>query len=183
MHEELAARLFERRTLIASGALDEMLAGDVATALMTLDATGDDPVTLHLDCALGPLEAAFTVMDTIDLLGVPVHATCMGRLEGPAVGVLAVAHHRAMRPHARARMCEPTFAYRGNAAELERWAELHESQLQRFAARVGEATGRPSEHVEADFRVGRFLDAREALAYGLIDEIAAGAAPRGVELG
>ena len=178
----IAARLFERRTVMVAGSLDDQLAGDTDTALMTLDAIGDDPVTLHLDCSLGPLDAAFVVMDTIDLMGVPVRATCVGRLEGPGVGVLAVAHHRAMTPHARVRMCEPTFDYGGSAAELDRWARHHETQLQRFAARLAEATGQPAEHVEADFRVGRFLDARQAVAYGLVDEIATGAAPGRVEL-
>ena len=37
--------------------------------------------------------------------------------------------------------------------------------------RVANATERPFEHVEADLDRSRWLDADEALAYGLIDEI------------
>ena len=68
------------------GDLNEALAGQVALELMSLDASGDEHVTLYVDSGGGNLEAAFTVIDVIDLLGVPVHATCLGRAEGPAVG-------------------------------------------------------------------------------------------------
>ena len=70
----LRAQLFERRIVFLRGALDDALAGDVAAQLMTLDASGDDPVQLHVDSPGGPLEPAFVLIDTIGLLGVPVLA-------------------------------------------------------------------------------------------------------------
>jgi ATP-dependent protease ClpP protease subunit len=54
---------------------------------------------------------------------------------------------------------------------MRRFADQQRIQLERFVARLAEATGRPREHVEADVCVGRFLDAEEALEYGLVDEI------------
>ena len=70
----------------------------------------------------GTLEAAFTLIDVIDLLGVPVHATCIGRAEGAALGVLAVATRRLAIPHARLRLCEPTNAFAGRADDVASWA-------------------------------------------------------------
>jgi ATP-dependent protease ClpP protease subunit len=43
--------------------------------------------------------------------------------------------------------------------------------LWRLHARLAHLTGRPAEEIAEDIRHGRYLDAREALAYGLIDEI------------
>jgi ATP-dependent Clp protease, protease subunit len=169
--EVLSARLFEQRRVVVSGVLDDRVASDTATALMALDASGDGPITLRLDCAATALEPAFVLIDTIDLLGVTVEATCVGRLEGPAVGVLAVAHHRTMTPHARIHLCEPATHFSGSATDVERWAAHHEERLLRFVARLAEATGQPVEHVEADLRCRRYLSAEDALAYGLIDEI------------
>ena len=103
--------------------------------------------------------AAFIVMDVIDLLGVPVHATCLGRAEGPAVGVMAVSDHRSAAPHARFRLCEPQSSAQGRASDMQRFAEQQRLQLDRFIARVAEATGRPNEHVEADINAGRYLHA------------------------
>jgi len=172
--EELRSRLFAQRTVLLRGALDDALAGRAAAELMTLDATGDTHVTVHLDASGDSLEAAFTVMDVIDLLGVPVHVLCLGRAEGAAVGVLAVGAHRSASPNARVRLADPRASMQGRAGELAKWVEHHLDHLRRFHARVAGAVGRPVDEVAADFGAGRFLGAREALHYGIIDEVATG---------
>ena len=100
--DPIRARMFEQRVVLVNGELDDALAGSVATELMTLDACGDGAVRLLLNSGGGTFEAAFTLIDVIDLLGVPVHATCIGRAEGAALGVLAVAARRLAIPHAPA---------------------------------------------------------------------------------
>jgi len=169
----LRERLFERRVVILNGHLDDEPAAEAAAALMTLDATGDDKVQLLLNCNGGAYDAAFTLMDVIDLLGVPVHATCMGALEGPPVGVLAVADHRVAAPHSRLRMCEPSGAFEGRAGDIARWAEEQRRQQERFCARLAAAMQRPVKWVTDAMRMGRMLDVHEAVRYGLVDEIAA----------
>jgi ATP-dependent Clp protease protease subunit len=169
--DAVSAGLFDRRIVTLRGVLDDQLAGRVAAELMMLDASGDGAVELFVDSGEGTLEAAFTVMDTIDLLGVPVCATCLGRADGPAVGVVAVAHRRRASTHARFHLRAPRTTVRGTATELERWVRHHQGQLELFVTRMAEATGRPAEHLEADLDAGRYLTAEEALRYGLIDEI------------
>ena len=169
-------RLFEHRTVLIRGVLDDAAATQAAAELMTLDATGDSRITVHLDAAGGTLEAAFAVMDVIDLLGVPVHVLCVGRAEGSAVGVLAVASRRASTPHARLRLSDPETTIAGSASDLARWAEHHVEQLGRFHQRVAQAVRRPVSEVADDFASGRYLNSQDAVAYGLIDEIAT---PRG----
>lgn len=165
--------LFKRRIVFVRGDLDDAMAGDVAAQLMTLDATGADPITLYLDCTCSSLDAAFTLMDVIDLLTAPVHAIAMGRVEGPAVGVLAVAPQRSISPNARIRLRDPELeTMTGNAAQISNWVEHHQAALHRFHQRLAGAASRPVEHVEADCGQGRYLDAEQALAYGLADGIA-----------
>ncbi len=167
----LRETMLAKRIVSVRGDLDEALAGQVALELMSLDASGDEHVTLYVDSGGGTLEAAFIVVDVIDLLGVPVHATCLGRAEGPAAAVVAVADKRFCAPHARFRLCEPVSEAHGSAGDMRRFADQQKLQLARFVARLAEATGRPVEHVEADVASGRFLDAHEALEYRLVDEI------------
>jgi ATP-dependent Clp protease protease subunit len=175
----LKGRLFERRTVFLRGVLDDQAAGDVAAQLMTLDALGDDAVTLVIDATGPSLDAAFTVIDVVDMLGVPVYATCVGRAEGAAVGVLAVCAKRQAGPSARFHLHDPDSTAQGNAEQVARWAEHHQARLHRFHQRLAQATGQPVEHVEADCDgAGRFLDAEQAKAYGLIDEIAGRGAPK-----
>ena len=169
--EWMRAQLWARRTVALTGTLDDENATRVAAELMALDASGDDGIVLQVDCAGGSLDAAFTVMDTIDLLGVPVRARCVGRADGVAVGVVAVATRRFATPHARFRLALPDVAMAGRVSDLEASAREHQRQVEAFVTRVANATKRPFEHVEADLDRSRWLDAEEALAYGLIDEI------------
>lgn len=167
----LRAQLFARRIVSLRGALDDGVAGDVAAQLMTLDASGDDAIQLHVDSPGGPLEQAFVLIDTIGLLGVPVHALCIGRAEGAAVGVFAAADERRAAPHARFRLSQPDEKVAGVARDIETWMAHKQRMLDDFHRHLAAATGRPFEQVEADTGAGRFLDADEAVAYGLVHEI------------
>jgi ATP-dependent Clp protease, protease subunit len=167
----IRASLFERRVVLLSRRLDADTANRAAAELMTLDALGDEPIELQIDCAEGELEAALSLMDVIDLVGVPVHATARGLVGGPAVGVLAVCARRQATPHASFRLHEPRSSFAGSAQDLAHWADHSLERSRLFCRRLAEAVHRAEEHVEADVATGRFLSADEALAYGLIDGI------------
>ena len=168
----LRTRLFEQRTVVVRGELTHELVGQAAAELMTLEAESDATVHLHLDAHGGSYDTAFTLVDVIDLLGVPVVATCVGRAEGPAVAVLAVADRRLATPHARFRLTEPRDAFEGRAAEVEGWVEAQAAQRRRFCERLGEATRHLPDDVAEALRSGRYLDVDEAIRFGLIDEVA-----------
>jgi ATP-dependent Clp protease protease subunit len=163
--------LFERRIVFLRGPLDDNVSGDVAAQLMTLDASGDEPVQLHIDSPGGPLEPAFVLIDTIGLLGVPVHAVCVGRAEGAVVGVLAAAELRRASPHARFRLSQPDEKVGGVARDISTWVAHKQRLLDEFHRHLSAATGRPFEQVEADTSAGRFLDVDEAITYGLVHEV------------
>ena len=171
LNDRLRAQLFDRRVVLLRGPLDDRRATQVAAELMTLDAEGDEAVTLQVDSAGGTLEAAFMVIDTIDLLGVPVRTVCLGRAEGPAVGIVAVGEGRTVAPHARFRLQVPVATYEGPARQVEGWARQSRLQEDRFVARLAQATGRPDGEVAADLESGRYLDAGAAIAYGLVDAL------------
>jgi len=173
----LEERLFERRIVLCRGILDEVLAGRVAAALMTLDALGDGAVELQLDSEGSSLEPAWTLVDVIDLLGVPVNIVCSGRVEGAAVGLLATAGRRVALAHTRFRLTDPELQISGRASEIGALFDHHKARLEQLHERVATSTGRPLSEVSADFCAGRSLDAVGALRYRLVDEIAAGSGP------
>lgn len=169
--ESLASQLLARRVVLLGGPLDDAAAARVAAELMWLDATGDGAVELRIDSAGGPLDAMFSVMDTVDLLGVAVHALCFGRVERSAIGVLVCCESRSAAPHARFYLGEPVVEVSGTAADMQRWGEHHGERLARLVGKVSSVTGRPCEHVEADMASGRWLGAAEAVAYGLVERV------------
>lgn len=167
----LRAQLFDRRIVLVTGPLDAALAAQVAAQLAALDAAAPDPIDVHLDSADGTLEAAFVIMDAIDTLHAPVRVLCRGQVGGPALGVVAAAAHRTATPHARFRLGQPTARFSGNADDIAGQSRQQQELLWRLYARLARVTGRPAEEIAEDIRNGRYLDAHEGLAYGVIDEI------------
>lgn len=165
----LAERLLAQRVVTLSGELDTDAVNRAVAELALLDATGDDPVRLRLSGVGADLEGALTLVDALDLVGVPVHATSLGTLSGPAVAVLAVADRRVAGAHAMVRLCEPRAPRGVPGREVEAWAAEHARQLRRLQERLAAACGRSVDEVAADMRAGRLLDAEEARAYGLVD--------------
>jgi ATP-dependent Clp protease protease subunit len=165
--------LFDRRVILVSGTVDNERAGTVAAALMTLDATGDDPVELRLNADSDSLDVALALMDTIDVLGVTVNATVAGTVGGTMVGVLAVCQRRRIGALGSVFLREPRHEYEGAAADIARRASELATRFDQYLRRLAEATSRPLEHLEADLQAGLRLDAPSALGYGVVDEILA----------
>jgi ATP-dependent Clp protease protease subunit len=163
--------LLDRRIVLLSGTIDAAQASDAAATVMTLDALGDDPVELRLNAESDSLDVAFTLMDTIDVLGVQVNATVASTVGGTIAGVLAVCTRRRIGASGRIHLREPTADFSGAAADLHRRATDLEARVKSYLRRLAEATGQPFEHVEADLRLGRHLSAESALSYGIVDEI------------
>ena len=155
--------------------LDDARANRVGADLMTLDADGDGAVDLQIDCPGGGTGAALALMDIIDLLGVDgpglVHRPG-GRSRRRGAGRLPPPHHLAPRPG-------PPHRAEGRARgecprPPQRLAEAH-------ARHVGDVLPPPGR----GHRPGPSSRSRrtppgagsspptEAVAYGMVDEVAA----------
>ncbi|MFF5083021.1 ATP-dependent Clp protease proteolytic subunit [Actinoplanes sp. NPDC000266] len=170
--EWLEERLFDQRIVMIRGPLTPEGATGIAAALLTLDAAGADPVQLHVASSGGELGAALSVIDVIDSMAAPVHAVVTSEAGGAVVAVLAAAERRAAYRHARFRLTEPrAAAVSGTADEVARAAGQHLRELEEIILRLVELTGQTRSRIEDDLSAGRGLTAREALDYGLIEEI------------
>jgi ATP-dependent Clp protease protease subunit len=170
----LAERLLDRRLIALAGDLDDETVNRTVAELALLDASGDEPVELRLSGVSAGLDAVLTLVDALDLVGAPVHATALGTLSGPAVALLAVADSRVLGKHALVHLTEPRSAVGLHGRDVEAAAAEHARRLSRLHERIAEATGRPVDEVAADLRAGRLLAAEEACAYGLADRVDAG---------
>jgi ATP-dependent Clp protease protease subunit len=168
----MAERLLAQRVVLLHGPLDDLTVARVSAELMTLDAEGDDPVTLRVDCGEAELAPALTLMDVVELMGVPVRALCLGQVGAGAVGVVAVCAARAAMPSTRFALREPSAGQATmHVRNVAQWAELRSDERARFCDRIAGAAKRPAEQVREDMERGLFLSAGEAAEYGLIDEV------------
>jgi ATP-dependent Clp protease protease subunit len=167
----LQEKLFERRIVFVTGRLDDALASQASAQIMSLDASGGEPIDVVLGSPDGTLEAAFMLIDVLDTARATVRVHCQGQVGGPAVGVAAAADRRSASPHTTFRLSAPASQAAGTPDQIAAQSQQHRHVLWRFQARLAKATGRPVEDVADDMRRARYLDAREALDYGLIDTI------------
>jgi ATP-dependent Clp protease protease subunit len=167
----LQEKLFERRIVFVTGRLDDALATQAAAQIMTLDASGDAPIDVVLGCADGTLEAAFVLIDALDAARATIRIHCQGQVGGPVIGVVAAGDQRSASAHTTFRLSLPAAQLTGTPDQIAAQSGAHRLALWRLQARVAQATGRAVEDVDDDMRCARYLDARAALAYGLIDGI------------
>jgi ATP-dependent Clp protease protease subunit len=172
----LPGKLYDSRVVLLTGRLDDALATRAAGALLSLDAEGAGPIELHVDCADGTLEAAFALIDTLGRIRAPVHARCRGDVGSPAIGVVAATRHRSASPYTRFRLAQPRVGFSGSPDQVAAYARGHRDLLVQLQAHLARSTGHPVDEIADDMLRGRYLDAREALDYGLIDEVT-GSAP------
>ena len=124
---------------------------------------------LRLSGVTADLGVALTLVDALDLMGAPVHATCLGTLTGPAVALLAVADRRSGRAARHAAPVRTAGPHGLPGRELETLAAEHGRQLRRLQERMAESCRRTADELAADMRAGKLLTTDEAREYGLVD--------------
>jgi ATP-dependent Clp protease protease subunit len=169
--DDVHGQLLARRVVLLTGALDGPTAEAASARLLLLDQRGSDPITLHMSCPDGELDATLSLIATIDLIGVDVHAVAAGAVSGAAVGAFAAAGQRLAHPHTTFLLFEPKADLRCGADQLAAAADQHRHQLQTLVNRIALACGRESEDVAADLRTGKLLTAADAVDYGLVQDL------------
>jgi ATP-dependent Clp protease protease subunit len=168
----LDEQLFGRRMVFLRGPIEPEMASRAAATLLALDAMGTDPISLHLSADHGSLTAVWTLVDALDAVHAPVHATAVGEVSAAALGVFCAATQRSAFAHARFRLAEPKVTSPGGTADqVVAEAGRYLRDLEDLILRIAAATGQPRSRVEDDLQAGRFLSADDALAYGLITAI------------
>lgn len=171
LHDRLLERLLDRRIVLVSGPLHGALAARACAQILALAARAEEPILIYLSSPDGDLDAAITVMDTLDAVGMPVNAIVTGHLGGPSVGVLAAVDRRRAYPHATFRLSEPRTQFRGTGDQVAAEAARAHALLGSLYERLARATGRPVDDIRRDARAGRVLTAAEAIDYGLVEGI------------
>ena len=167
--ETLYERLLDRRIVMAHGYLDSDAATRLCAQLLTLDAEGTRPIRLEMQNLNAELPAALSVMGVLDVVRGPVIACAGGRIEGPAIGILAACRHRQAYPNALFVLSEPQVSFDGTVTALASREEQARVMLDDLFGRIAEVTGRDVDQVRADARRDRLLPVAEAIEYGLVE--------------
>jgi ATP-dependent Clp protease protease subunit len=168
----LDEQLFGRRMLFLRGEIEPEMAARATATLLALDAISNDPISMHLSAEEGSLTAVWTLVDALDAVTSPVHATAVGQVGAAALGVFCAAAQRSAFAHTRFRLSEPKVSSPGGTADqVVAEAGRYLRDLEDLVLRIAAATGQPRSRVEDDLQSGKVLSAEDALSYGLITSI------------
>ncbi|MCF0262228.1 MAG: ATP-dependent Clp protease proteolytic subunit, partial [Sphaerochaetaceae bacterium] len=141
--------------------------------LLILESENSEPIKLYINSPGGDVDAGFAIYDMIRYISCPVTIIGMGLVASAAALVLLAvpAENRVGLPNSSYLIHQPLSEMRGNATEIE----IHAAQLEKVKTKINkiisEATGVAVEKVSQDTDRDYWLDADEALKYGLISQI------------
>jgi len=178
-HEEeggrwrLAERLLKSRTVLLTEQIDKDLAEDVVTKLLLLDQEGDKPIKLYINSPGGDVDAGFAIYDMAQFIDSPVICISAGLTASAAVVALlsAPSERRLSLPNSRFLLHQPSTGVRGSTADIEIEADEILKMRDRINELIAQQTGQDLEKVEKDTQRNFWMDADQALEYGLVSRI------------
>ncbi|MCK5736876.1 MAG: ATP-dependent Clp protease proteolytic subunit [Spirochaetaceae bacterium] len=169
----LQAKLLKTRTILLSGGIDKEMAEKLIKQMLLLEADGDDPIKVFIDSPGGDADAGYAIFDMLRFIKPEVITIGMGTVAsaGALVHLAAKKENRLSLPNAHFLIHQPLSGIRGVATEIE----IHAIELEKLRAKINkliaDETGQDVKKVSEDTDRDYWLNAEEALEYGLISRI------------
>jgi len=166
--------LLRQRIIFLGTQVDDLSADAVISQLLLLDA--QDPtqdIKLFINSPGGSVTAGMGIYDAMKLVNADVSTICFGLAASMGAFLLAAGTKgkRYCMPNARVMIHQPLGGAGGSAIDgalQVREMMYHKIKLNKILSR---ATGKPEEQIEADTDRDNFLNAWEAVEYGLVDAV------------
>jgi ATP-dependent Clp protease protease subunit len=169
-------KFLEQRKVFLWGPVTDKTAEHVVNRMLYLEATEPGkPIYFYINSPGGIVTSGMVIMDTMKLISSPVYTICMGL--AASMGSLLLSHgekgHRTIWPNGRVMIHQPSIGVaQGTAADLEITAREIIRTKELGARILAENCGQPFEKVMKDFDRDYWMNATEAVSYGIVDKIA-----------
>jgi ATP-dependent Clp protease, protease subunit len=166
---------FEKRAVYLWGVVEDKSAKDIVTRLLLLDA--DKPgeeIKFFINSPGGVVTSGMVIYDTMKMIKSPVSTICMG-LAASMGSILLSAGTKGRRliyPHGEVMIHQPSLGgyMQGVSADLEIQAKQTKKTKEMGARILAENCGKKFEQIMKDFDRDYWLDAKEAIEYGIVDQ-------------
>jgi ATP-dependent Clp protease protease subunit len=171
--DPLIAKMLKTRTILLSGEVKKDLAERTIRQLLLLEDEGDDPIRILIDSPGGDADAGFAIFDMIRFVRPPVWTMGMGLVASAAAIILIAApkERRIGLPNSHYLIHQPLSGIRGVATDIEIHARELEKLRERINKLISDETGTAPEQVGKDTDRDFWMNAEEAVRYGLISKI------------
>lgn len=169
-------KFLDQRKIFLWGAVTDETAKDLTEKLLYLEAI--DPgkeITFYLNSPGGSVTAGMAVYDTMKLITSPITVVVTGMAASMGSILLSGAPkgRRLLYPHSRVLIHQPLISGRmvGPATDINIQAKEMEKLRKELNKILADASGQPIERIDQDTDRDFYLNAEEAIAYGLADRI------------
>jgi ATP-dependent Clp protease, protease subunit len=169
----LFSRMLKSRTVLLSGEINKPLAERVIRSLILLEEESADPIKVYIDSPGGDADAGYAIFDMMRFVKPRITMIGMG-LVASAAAIIILAAPRDRRiglPNSHYLIHQPMSGSRGVATEIE----IHAKEIEKLRARINrliaDETGQPIDKVEKDTDRDYWMNAEEAVSYGLLSRV------------
>jgi ATP-dependent Clp protease protease subunit len=169
---DIYSRLLKDRIVFIVGPIDDYMANVVVAQLLFLESENPDKeISLYINSPGGIVTAGLSIYDTMQFIKPDVSTICLG--QAASMGSLLLAGgakgKRYCLPHSRIMIHQPSGGFQGQATDIDIHAREILMIRERLNAIMAKHTGQPVERIERDMERDRFMDAKAAVEYGLVD--------------
>ena len=168
--------LKENRTVFIENEITSLSADEFKHTIMYLIYEGaEKPINIHIDSPGGSVQAGLMIYDIIKGLSVDVNVYCTGIAASMAAIIFAGAEkgHRFILPHSKVMIHEPLISggVGGSATSIQKTAESIMETKRIAVELLSEDTGKSKEEIEKAISFDNFMNAQEAIKFGIADKI------------
>lgn len=169
---DIYSAMLDKRAVFINGEINDDMASSVVAELLFLEAAAPDkPISLYINSPGGSVTAGLAIYDTMRHVRCKVHTLCVGQACSMAAVLLAAGDDRSILPSSRVMIHQPSGGAEGRQSDIVIVAKEITRIREKLSKIISLHTGQPLEKVEVDIEKDNFMEAEEALAYGLADEI------------
>lgn len=171
---DIFSRLLKDRIVFLGTEINDDVANIIIAQLLYLESEDPDKeIMLYINSPGGVITAGLAIYDTMQYIRCPVSTLCLGQAASMA-SVLLCAGAKGRRlalPNARVLIHQPLGGVRGQATDIE----IHAKEILRLRQRLTDIyiqhTSQTEERLRRDLERDFIMEASEAKAYGLVDDV------------
>ena len=167
---DLYSRLLKDRIVFLTGEINMETANIVISELLYLDSLNHDEICLYINSPGGEVCSGFAIYDTMSFKS-NVRTIVVGMAASMAAFLLACGDTRCALSNAEVMIHQPLGGIQGQATDIKIVADHILKTKKKLIEILAKKTKKKASILEADMERDYYMDSKEALDYGIIDEI------------
>ncbi len=170
---DIFSRLLKERIIFISGEITDSLANTVVASLLYLDSINHDDISIYINSPGGSVSAGFAIYDTMQFITSDVSTICIGMAASMGAFLLSsgTIGKRYALPNSDIMIHQPLGGAEGQASDIKIAADRIILLRKRLNKILSKNTKKNLRQIEKDTERDYYLDALEAVSYGLIDKV------------